>query len=334
MSVAVVILNYNGSAFLSKFLPQVIATSPEGDVYVADNGSVDDSIEILTSQFPTVKIIQSSQNLGYAGGYNYALKQIEAEYYVLMNSDIEPKANWLHHLLVYFQSNPHVAAAQPFILSYEEPNKFEYAGAAGGYWDRYGYAFCRGRIFDKIENQEQQYASAIINWATGACLMVRSSTYWEVGGLDAIFFAHMEEIDLCWRLQRAGHAIAAVANSEVLHVGGGTLAQGNPKKTYLNFRNNLILLYKNLIPTKRFRILLTRMVLDGLAGVQFLSKGEFKQILAILKAHKDFYGYVLFEKNKENIPPELQKKEVISYTGSIVWDYFVKKITKFSDLKF
>jgi len=334
MSVAVVILNYNGSAFLSKFLPQVIATSPEGDVYVADNGSVDDSIEILTSQFPTVKIIQSSQNLGYAGGYNYALKQIEAEYYVLMNSDIEPKANWLHHLLVYFQSNPHDAAAQPFILSYEEPNKFEYAGAAGGYWDRYGYAFCRGRIFDKIENQEQQYGSAIVNWATGACLMVRSSTYWEVGGLDAIFFAHMEEIDLCWRLQRAGHAIAAVANSEVLHVGGGTLAQGNPKKTYLNFRNNLILLYKNLIPTKRFRILLTRMVLDGLAGVQFLSKGEFKQILAILKAHKDFYGYVLFEKNKENIPPELQKKEVISYTGSIVWDYFVKKITKFSDLKF
>jgi GT2 family glycosyltransferase len=334
MSVAVVILNYNGSAFLSKFLPQVIATSPEGDVYVADNGSIDDSIEILKNHFPTVKIIQSTNNLGYAGGYNYALKQIEAEYYVLMNSDIEPKANWLRNLLVYFQSNPHVAAAQPFILSYQQPDKFEYAGAAGGYWDRYGYAFCRGRIFDKIENQEQQYSSSLVNWATGACLMIRSKTYWEVGGLDAKFFAHMEEIDLCWRLQRAGHAIAAVENSEVLHVGGGTLAQGSPKKTYLNFRNNLILLYKNLAPTRRFRILLTRMVLDGLAGVQFLSKGEFKQIIAILKAHKDFYSYVVFEKNKENLPPELQKKEVISYTGSIVWDYFVKRITKFSDLKF
>ena len=334
MSVAVVILNYNGKAFLSKFLPKVISTSPEGVIYVADNGSTDDSVAFVQSEFPQVKLIHSSQNLGYAGGYNYALKQIDAEYYVLMNSDIEPKEHWLGNLLTYFHANPHVAAAQPFILSYHEPHKFEYAGAAGGYWDRYGYAFCRGRIFDSIENQTNQYESALVNWATGACLMVRSNVYWEVGGLDAYFFAHMEEIDLCWRMQRAGYNIAAVSTSEVLHVGGGTLAQGNPQKTYLNFRNNLILLYKNLPTKKRLGILFTRMLLDGLAGVQFLLKGEFKQILAILRAHRDFYGYVFFKKNKENLAAELAKKEVISYQGSIVWDYFIRKIKQFPAIRF
>ncbi len=334
MSVAVVILNFNGSAFLSKFLPQVIASSPEGDIYVADNGSTDDSIHLLERQFPQVKIIRSVQNLGYAGGYNYSLRQIEAEYYVLMNSDIEPKTDWLKNLLTYFQENPTVAAAQPFILSYQEPTKFEYAGAAGGYWDRYGYAFCRGRIFDSIETQTNQYESSFVNWASGACLMVRSKVYWEVGGLDDYFFAHMEEIDLCWRMQRAGHQVAAVATSGVLHVGGGTLAQGNPKKTYLNFRNNLILLYKNLPAQKRVGILFSRMLLDGLAGMQFLLKGEIAQITAIIKAHRDFYGYVLFEKNKQNLALELDKNEVISYPGSIVWDYFIRKIKKFPTLKF
>jgi GT2 family glycosyltransferase len=334
MSVAIVILNYNGRAFLSKFLPKVISTSPEGDIYVADNGSTDDSIDLIKSQFPQIKLILSTENLGYAGGYNYALKQIEAEYYVLMNSDIEPKEHWLSNLLSYFQANPKVAAAQPFILSYQEPTKFEYAGAAGGYWDRFGYAFCRGRIFDEIENQAHQYETTLVNWATGACLMVRANTYWEVGGLDAYFFAHMEEIDLCWRLQRAGYDIAAVATSEVLHVGGGTLAQGNPKKTYLNFRNNLILLYKNLPKQKRTGILFSRMLLDGLAGIQYLFKGEFIQILAILKAHRDFYRYLFKEKNKQNLAPALDKKVVSSYAGSIVWDYFIRKIKRFSSLDF
>lgn len=334
MSVAIVILNYNGKAFLSKFLPKVISTSPEGDIYVADNGSTDDSIELIKSQFPQVKLIRSAENLGYAGGYNYALKHIEAEYYVLMNSDIEPKERWLSNLLSYFQANPKVAAAQPFILSYQEPTKFEYAGAAGGYWDRYGYAFCRGRIFDAIENQSQQYETALVNWATGACLMVRANAYWEVGGLDAYFFAHMEEIDLCWRLQRAGYNIAAVATSEVLHVGGGTLAQGNPKKTYLNFRNNLILLYKNLPRQKRLGVLFTRMLLDGIAGIQYLLKGEFIQILAVLKAHRDFYRYLFQEKNKHNLAQALDKKVVSSYAGSIVWDYFIRKIKRFSSLEF
>lgn len=332
MSVAVVILNYNGSAFLSKFLPKVIANTPEGEIYVADNGSTDDSITLLRSQFPEVNLIASPINLGYAGGYNFALKHIKAEYFVLMNSDIEPKAHWLKHLITYFKANPNVAAAQPFILSFQDPLKFEYAGAAGGYWDRFGYPFCRGRIFKTIENQNKQYESAHVNWATGACLMVRAETYWKVGGLDANFFAHMEEIDLCWRLQRAGYYIAAVASSEVLHVGGGTLAQGNPQKTYLNFRNNLILLYKNLPTQNRLLILFIRMTLDGLAGIQFLIQGEIKQLGAILKAHRDFYGYVLFRKNKENIGQDLDKREVISYRGSIVWDYFIRGLKKFSDL--
>jgi GT2 family glycosyltransferase len=301
---------------------------------VADNGSTDESIHLLENQFPQVKIIRSVQNQGYAGGYNYALKQIDAEYYVLMNSDIEPKTDWLKNLLTYFQENPTVAAAQPFILSYQEPTKFEYAGAAGGYWDRYGYAFCRGRIFDSIEKQTNQYQSAFVNWASGACLMVRSKVYWEVGGLDDYFFAHMEEIDLCWRMQRSGHQVAAVATSEVLHVGGGTLAQGNPKKTYLNFRNNLILLYKNLPAQKRVGILFSRMLLDGLAGMQFLLKGENAQITAIIKAHRDFYGYVLFEKNKQNLTLEQDTSIVESYPGSIVWDYFIRKIKKFPALKF
>jgi GT2 family glycosyltransferase len=334
MSVAIVILNYNGKDFLEKFLPKVIATSPEGEIYVADNGSTDDSVNWLKKQYPNIHCIESVTNLGYAGGYNYALKQIGADYYVLMNSDIEPKTDWLGNLLAYFDSNPNVAAAQPFILSYHEPDKFEYAGAAGGFWDKYGYAFCRGRIFDSIETQIHQYPSSLVNWATGACLMIKSKAYWEVGGLDAYFFAHMEEIDLCWRLQRAGHDIAAVSTSEVYHVGGGTLPQGNPQKTYLNFRNNLILLYKNLEPRKRFRILFIRMILDGLAGVQFLFKAEFSQIIAILKAHRDFYHYVLFVKNKEILPQTLQKKYVSSYEGSIVWDYFVRKIKYFSEIKF
>ena len=334
MSIAIVILNFNGRAFLEKFLPKVIATSPEGEIYVADNGSTDDSVNWLKTQFPNIPCIESATNLGYAGGYNYALKQIEADYYVLMNSDIEPKMGWLGNLSAYFNSNPNVAAAQPYILSYHEPDKFEYAGAAGGFWDKYGYAFCRGRIFDSIETQNQQYPSSLVNWATGACLMIKSKAYWEVGGLDAYFFAHMEEIDLCWRMQRAGYNIAAVSTSEVLHVGGGTLAQGNPQKTYLNFRNNLILLHKNLPMGKRFGILATRMLLDGLAGVQFLSKGEFKQILAILRAHRDFYGYVFFKKNKENLAAELAKKEVISYQGSIVWDYFIRKIKQFPAIRF
>jgi GT2 family glycosyltransferase len=334
MSVAIVILNFNGRGFLEKFLPDVILNTEEGKIYVADNGSTDDSVKLIEENFPTVTIIQWTNNLGYAGGYNCALKQIEAEYFVLMNSDIKPKKDWLKPLLNFFALHPNCAAVQPYLLDFQHPEYFEYAGAAGGYWDQLGYPFSRGRIFDHLEKNENQYQTSFVNWASGACLMVRSDLFWKVGALDDFFFAHMEEIDLCWRLQRAGYQIAAVAESQVLHVGGGTLAQGNPFKTYLNFRNNLILLYKNLAPASKFKTLFLRMILDGIAGLRFLVKGEIKQFIAVIHAHAHFYSYIFFAKNKQNLPESLQKKYIISYPGNIILDYFLRKIKKFSDLKF
>lgn len=334
MSIAIVILNFNGQHFLAKFLPKVLETSPQAEVIVADNGSIDNSVDWMKSQFPAVRLICSEKNEGYAGGYNTALAQVKADYYILMNSDIEPKKNWLDGLLDYMENNPSVAAAQPYILSYDKPASFEYAGAAGGYWDSFGYPFCRGRIFDTLEENTGQYPTSLVNWATGACLLVRSKAYWEVSGLDANFFAHMEEIDFCWRLQRAGYQIAAVSTSEVLHVGGGTLPQGNPHKTYLNFRNNLILLYKNWNPQTKFQTILGRMILDGIAGIQFVAKGEFKQLLAVLKAHRDFYGYLLREKGEYNLAENQQKVWIQSYPKSIVWAYFVRGIKNFRGLKF
>lgn len=334
MSIAIVILNYNGQGFLEKFLPDVIANTSEGKIYVADNGSTDDSVKLVEENFPEVTMIQWTKNLGYAGGYNFALKQIEAEYFVLMNSDIKPQKEWLKPLLDFFELHPTCAAVQPYILDYKRPEYFEYAGAAGGYWDRLGYPFSRGRIFDHIEKNNHQYPTSFVNWASGACLMVKSDLFWKVGGLDDYFFAHMEEIDLCWRLQRAGYQIAAIAESQVLHVGGGTLAQGSPFKTYLNFRNNLILLYKNVDPAHKFNAILKRMLLDGIAGLRFLSKRQWRQFTAVLQAHFHFYTYVIFHKNKQNLPEILQKKYIESYRGNIVYDYFIRKIEKFSGLKF
>jgi GT2 family glycosyltransferase len=334
MSVAIVILNFNGRGFLEKFLPDVILNTPEGKIYVADNGSSDDSVKLVEEKFPAVSIIQWANNLGYAGGYNFALKQIEAEYFVLMNSDIKPKKDWLKPLLSFFEMNPNCAAAQPYILDYKQPEYFEYAGAAGGYWDQLGYPFSRGRIFDHLEKNENQYPTSFVNWASGACLMIKSELFWKVGGLDDYFFAHMEEIDLCWRLQRAGYQIAAVAESQVFHVGGGTLAQGTPFKTYLNFRNNLILLYKNVDPARKFITIFKRMILDGIAGLRFLTNRQWMQFLAVVHAHFYFYKYVIFHKNKQNLPESLQKNYIESYPGNIVVDYFFRKIKKFSDLKF
>jgi hypothetical protein len=334
MSVAIVVLNFNGRGFLEKFLPDVIFNTPEGKIYVADNGSTDDSVQLVNERFPEVTLIQWANNLGYAGGYNFALKQIKAEYFVLMNSDIKPEKNWLKPLLSYFELHPNCGAAQPYLLDYQKPDYFEYAGAAGGYWDRLGYPFSRGRIFDHLEKNENQYPTSFVHWASGACLMVKSELYWKVGGLDDYFFAHMEEIDLCWRLQRAGYHIAAVAESQVLHVGGGTLAQGNPFKTYLNFRNNLILLYKNVDPARKFYTLFIRMIFDGVAGIRFLSQRQWMQFLAVVHAHFNFYRYIFFHKNKQNLSKSLQVKYVESYPGNIVYDYFVRKIKKFSDLKF
>ncbi len=330
MSVAVVILNYNGRKFLADFLPIVLENTQDAAIYVADNGSSDDSLALLAANFPSVSVLSWAENLGYAGGYNFALGQIQADYFVLMNSDIAPRKNWLQPLVAYFEANPSVAAAQPFLLDYHKPEYFEYAGAAGGFWDSYGYPFCRGRLFDTIEKNEGQYATSMVNWATGACLMVRAEVFHLVGGLDAYLFAHMEEIDLCWRMQRAGYSIAAVAESEVLHVGGGTLNKENPFKTYLNFRNNLILLYKNVEPCLRFKTIFIRMILDGIAGIKFLTEGKFSSFLAILKAHYGFYHYLFFEPKASPV----QKNWIKSYTGNILVDYFLRGKKKFNQIKF
>lgn len=328
MKVAIVILNYNGQKFLEKFLPTVIANSPEGNIIIADNASTDSSLAFLQTHFPNIQVIHLAQNLGYAGGYNAALKQIDAEWYVLMNSDIAPQANWLNHLLDYLTANPSVKAAQPFILKESNPTQFEYAGAAGGYVDFLGYPFCRGRIFDTTEVNTHQYSStADLHWATGACLMVASKTYWEVGGLDDYLFAHQEEIDLCCRIKRAGHQIGAVAESRVFHVGGGTLQAENPRKTFLNFRNNLILLYKNF--DNRLPLIFFRLLLDGIAGVKYASEGKFKHVWAIIKAHFGFYYYLLFV-NKQLIFPRREK--IKTYPYAIIWQYFIKKRKRFSEL--
>lgn len=334
MSVAVVILNYNGRKFLADFLPIVLENTQDATIYVADNGSSDDSLALLAADFPSVSILSWAENLGYAGGYNFALGQIKADYFVLMNSDIAPRQNWLQPLVAYFESNPSVSAAQPFLLDYHKPDYFEYAGAAGGFWDYYGYPFCRGRLFDTLEKNEGQYTTSVVNWATGACLMVRADAFKAVGGLDPYLFAHMEEIDLCWRMQRAGYTIAAVAESEVLHVGGGTLNKENPFKTYLNFRNNLLLLYKNLEPSQRFSTIFVRMLLDGIAGLKFLTEGKLGSFIAILKAHYGFYHYLFFVKDKHQLPSVLQKMWPASYKGSILRAYFIQGKKKFNQIKF
>ena len=334
MSVAVVILNYNGRKFLADFLPIVLENTQDATIYVADNGSTDDSLALLASDFPNISVLSWAENLGYAGGYNFALSQIKADYFVLMNSDIAPRKGWLAPLVSYFEANPHTAAAQPYLVDYNQPDYFEYAGAAGGFWDKYGYPFCRGRIFDTLEKNEGQFATSLVNWATGACLMVRSDVFQKVGGLDDYLFAHMEEIDLCWRMQRAGYNIAAVAESEVLHVGGGTLNKENPFKTYLNFRNNLILLYKNVDPSQRFKTIFIRMILDGIAGIKFLVEGKFSSFTAILKAHFGYYHYVFFKKDKQNLPAELQKSWPTSYSGSILKAYFLEGKKQFDKIKF
>lgn len=330
MKVAIVILNFNGRKFLEKFLPKVIQNSQGTDIIIADNASTDNTISFLTNNFPNLRVIHMPVNKGYAGGYNEALQQVSADWYILMNSDIEPLENWLENLVNFVQQYPTVKAAQPFILKENNPIEFEYAGAAGGYIDFLGYPFCRGRIFDHCEEDKQQYQSTMdLHWATGACLAVEAKTYWEVGGLDEYLFAHQEEIDLCCRIRKAGHQIAAVSTSRVLHVGGGTLHSDSPQKTYLNFRNNLILIYKNFQGNHRLLVIASRLLLDGLAGLKFLTSLKFAHILAIIKAHGGFYSYLLFYKKKQMYS---RSKTIEVYQHSIVWQFFIRKIKKFTDL--
>lgn len=329
MKVAVVILNWNGKQLLEQFLPSVVQYSKEATVYVADNASTDDSVAFIKDQFPEVSIVVNPTNTGYAGGYNDALQHIEADVYALVNSDIEVTENWLQPIIKAFQNEPTTAIIQPKILDYKNKDYFEYAGAAGGFIDQYGYPFCRGRIFNTLEKDLGQYDSnQEIFWASGACFFIRSNVYKELKGFDTSFFAHQEEIDLCWRAINKGHTIKYLFESKVFHVGGATLQQGNPKKTELNFRNSLLMLTKNLPKKVLFRVLFIRMVLDGIAGIKFLLEGQPKHLVAVLKAHFSFYQRFAINYNKR----DTYQQTKYYFTKSIVLSYFIKKIHFFNEL--
>lgn len=289
--VAVIILNWNGEKLLREFLPSVVANTDTSiaDVIVADNGSTDGSRELLRKEFPQVKLLEFDENLGFAGGYNRALRETGYRYTLLLNSDVETPAGWLTPLHNFMEAHPDAAACQPKILSYKQKEKFEYAGAAGGFIDRNGYPYCRGRIFDTVEDDNGQYDIPVeVFWATGAALMVRTDLYEKAGGLDERFFAHMEEIDLCWRLLLMGHTLWCVPASHVYHLGGGSLPAANPRKTYLNFRNNLLLLHKNLPAADLRGALLRRRLLDTVAWAKFILTLDLPNASAILRAHRDF----------------------------------------------
>jgi GT2 family glycosyltransferase len=336
-TVAVVILNYNGKHFLQKFLPSVIMHSPECDVIVADNNSTDGSIEYLQVHFPDTHVIRLLRNEGFSKGYNLALQQIQATYYILLNSDVEVTSGWIEPLIRLMDSNDTIAASQPKVKSYHQKHMFEYAGAAGGFIDQYGYPFCRGRLFAVIEEDHSQYNDTReIFWATGACMVVRADIYQQMGGLDEHFFAHMEEIDLCWRMKNAGYTIMYCGESVVYHVGGGTLPASNPKKTFLNFRNGIVLLYKNLPEDLLWRVLFIRLVLDGIAAVRFLTSFSFANFAAIFRAHVDFYkNFSVWQQQRKRSlrlargfdHPEIYKK-------SVVYSFFVNKKRTFRELDF
>ncbi|SMO90088.1 hypothetical protein SAMN06265379_1139 [Saccharicrinis carchari] len=336
--VAVVILNWNGEKLLNEFLPQVIANSQvEGvEIIVADNASTDASIQLLKTKFPTLSIIQLDKNYGFTGGYNRALKQVKAEHIVLLNSDIAPAPNWLPPLIEEMDAYSQTAICVPKIKSYREPAYFEYAGAAGGFIDKYGFPFCRGRIFNEIEEDKGQYnQSGAIFWASGAALMIRSKLFFECGGLDEDFFAHMEEIDLCWRLKNRGYQVKYIANSEVYHLGGATLDYQNPRKVYLNFRNNLFLLVKNIGKHKLLLKLTQRMLLDGIAAVKFLVSGEFRNISSVFMAHLSFYRLFgkMYRKRLNNLKKVKTTRHKEIYTKSVIVQFFIKNKKKFSELE-
>ena len=336
MEVAVVILNWNGRNFLEKFLPLVVKYSSDyANVYVADNASTDDSLSFVKTNHPSVKIIENSVNGGFAKGYNDALKHVDAKYYVLLNSDVEVTENWILPLIQLFKSDEAIAVCQPKIKDYNNKNKFEYAGAAGGFIDKYGYTFCRGRIFNSFEQDNGQYDDVKeIFWATGACLFVRADVYHRTGGLDEDFFAHMEEIDLCWRIKNTGYKVMYCPSSTVYHIGGGTLSKNNPRKTFLNFRNNLILLFKNHSSDYFLIKMLLRFLLDGIAGLNFLFTGKFSDFLAVIKAHFSFYksfGKTLMKRKRLGQLVKTYTNTNI-YRRSIVVDYFIRGRKKFSQL--
>ena len=327
--IAVVILNWNGAKLLEQFLPSVIEHSDVATIYVVDNASTDSSIDVLKTKFPSVNIIQNDGNYGFAKGYNVALQQVEEDYYALVNSDVEVTEGWLSPILTVFDKELNVSIIQPKILDYKNKEYFEYAGAAGGFIDQYGYPFCRGRIFDTIEKDNGQYDDETeIFWASGACFFIRKEIYRKLNGFDCEFFAHQEEIDLCWRAFNLGYKAKFTSKSVVYHIGGATLKESNPKKTFLNFRNSLLMLTKNLPKNKLPSIIFVRLLLDGLAGIQFLFKGKFNHFWVIIKAHFHYYHLINKTLKKRKAP----QSENYYYIKSIVYKYFVKNGTIFEKL--
>ncbi|TMM31002.1 glycosyltransferase family 2 protein [Polaribacter aestuariivivens] len=332
MKTAIVILNWNGQKLLEQFLPSVVSFSSElADIYVADNASTDTSISYIKEFFPSVKIIENAINGGYAKGYNDALQIIDADIYCLLNSDVEVTENWLVPILHLFKTEEKTAIIQPKLLDFKDKKKFEYAGAGGGFVDLYGYPYCRGRVFNNLETDDGQFNDTKeIFWASGACLFIRSKIYHHVKGLDEDYFAHQEEIDLCWRTQNIGYKVKYVGSSTVYHVGGATLQETNPHKTYLNFRNSLLNVIKN-VPKKWFLfVVFSRLILDGIAGIKFIVELRPIHTWAILKAHFSFYKNFFKFLGKRR---KLQKKQDYNLHTSIVWQYFVLGRKKFDDLK-
>ncbi|RZS93966.1 glycosyltransferase family 2 protein [Aquimarina brevivitae] len=330
MKLAVVILNWNGAQLLEEFLPSVIKNSPEATIYVADNASTDNSVQFIQTNFPSVIIVQNTTNGGYAKGYNEALEHIEADIYCLLNSDVEVTKNWLTPILKEFEEYPNTAIIQPKILDYKQKTHFEYAGAAGGYIDKYGYPFCRGRIFDTLEEDQGQFDDRQeIFWASGACLFIRKPIFEEAGKFDEDYFAHQEEIDLCWRVSNLGYQTMYIGTSTVYHLGGATLNVMNPKKTKLNFRNSLYNLVKNVNGSQVLWIIFVRLVLDGIAGIKFVFEGKFSHFIAILQAHFDFYKNLRILVNKRKKRWATKKYYLIS---SVIIQYYIYKNIKFDQL--
>lgn len=333
---AVVILNYNGKKFFEQFLEGIVARSAPHPVVVADNGSTDDSLHWVETHYPLVRIVRNGGNYGYAEGYNRALQHVTARYYMLLNSDVEVTANWLQPLLTLMEGQEDIAACQPKTLDFREREVFEYAGASGGFIDKYGYPFCRGRLFNRIETDTHQFDDAReVFWATGACLMVRASAFWQVGGFDADYFAHMEEIDLCWRLKNMGYRVFVQPASTVYHVGGGTLNKLSSRKTFLNFRNNLITYTKNSAPRLLVVRILFRLLLDGVAAFKFLLEGQPSHFLAVLKAHFNYYWWLKRTWRKRRTMQALagfRFSHSHIYNGNVVAEHFLRNKQRFAEL--
>ncbi|AMC10372.1 glycosyl transferase family 2 [Lutibacter profundi] len=331
MKTAVVILNWNGKQLLEKFIPSIVKYSnlPNVEIVIADNASTDDSIKFIEENYPEIKIVKNNNNGGYAKGYNDALQHVNADVFALVNSDIEVTKNWLNSIITTFKNEPKTAIIQPKILDYKDKSKFEYAGAAGGFIDKFGYPYCRGRIFSDLETDNKQYDDIIdIFWASGACFFIRSEVFHELKGFDEDYFAHQEEIDLCWRAKNIQKTIKYVGSSTVYHVGGATLKEESPHKTFLNFRNSLFSLVKNVPKDNLFLIIFSRLLLDGIAGVKFLIELRPKHTIAIIKAHFSFYFY---------LTKMIAKRKGFQQTNyyairSIVWKYFVQRKKTFKDL--